>query len=864
MRIIGNNPAADNAEITAVASGTLPSGQPVIVNANGTVSVVVAGASGFLGETIFESAHTSELAGAFDSNANSLVISYKDEGNSNYPTVIAGVVSGSSISFGTPTIIESYATSESRAVVFDSSNNKVAIAYRGGPSALFRGVVATASGTSISLGSVTQLQSKRPALTTGAFDSTNNKVVITYSDAADTSDGQVFVCTISGTSISAGSIVTFDTGGSGGVTDISTVFDSNAGKIVISYRDPPTNESSGVSIVGTVSGTSISFGSKVVFETSYTYGITSVFDSSSNKIIIAYRDAYVTGNLIVVGTVSGTSISFGTAYRFNTVDNSHNRLIFDTQTNKPILFYKVNGATELIGSVVNVSGTSVSLGTPLTLDIYSGSSTSDLQFVWDSTANKIVIVFADRANSDYGTSGIVAFPNSNLTAENFIGFSPGSVGIESRTQAVGSETVFEAASSSNFGSTFDTSNNKVVFSYTDAGNSNKGTAIVGTISDTSISFGSAVEFEQGATESHAATFDTNSNKVVLAYRDRGNSDYGTAIVGTVSGTNISFGSAVAFVSSNSDYIKIAFDSNSNKVVISYVDLGDSNKGKAIVGTVSGTNISFGSATEFESGSTQLFANPAFDSSNNKIVIPYKDLGNSNYGTAVVGTVSGTSISFGTPVVFAQGETRDIGIDFDTTNNKVVIAYKNESGSNYGTSIVGTVSGTSISFGTAVVYQSSDSRNNNVTFDPSAKTSTITYQNQTSSEVGQFVVGTISGTSISFTSATTFTGSNAAFFMSTTLDSNSNRLATAFYDQSNSNYGTSVILKTGFTTITRDEVASGSKATIDIGSAISTNQLSLTAGQQYFVQGDGTLGLTAADPSVIAGTAVSATDIIVKG
>jgi hypothetical protein len=40
--------------------------------------------------------------------------------------------------------------------------------------------------------------------------------------------------------------------------------------------------------------------------------------------------------------------------------------------------------------------------------------------------------------------------------------------------------------------------------------------------------------------------------------------------------------------------------------------------------------------------------------------------------------------------------------------------------------------------------------------------------------------------------------------------------------------------------------------------------SFTAGQQYFVQTDGTLGLTAADPSVIAGTAISATEIIVKG
>jgi hypothetical protein len=39
---------------------------------------------------------------------------------------------------------------------------------------------------------------------------------------------------------------------------------------------------------------------------------------------------------------------------------------------------------------------------------------------------------------------------------------------------------------------------------------------------------------------------------------------------------------------------------------------------------------------------------------NKVVIAYKNQGNSSYGTAIVGTVSGTSISFGTEVVFNAG------------------------------------------------------------------------------------------------------------------------------------------------------------------------------------------------------------------
>ena len=64
--------------------------------------------------------------------------------------------------------------------------------------------------------------------------------------------------------------------------------------------------------------------------------------------------------------------------------------------------------------------------------------------------------------------------------------------------------------------------------------------------------------------------------------------------------------------------------------------------------------------------------------------------------------------------------------------------------------------------------------------------------------------------------------------------------------------------------TRGQVVDGGHALIDTQGAISDNQIGLTAGQSYFVQNDGTIGTTAADPSVFAGTAVSATKLIVKG
>lgn len=65
-------------------------------------------------------------------------------------------------------------------------------------------------------------------------------------------------------------------------------------------------------------------------------------------------------------------------------------------------------------------------------------------------------------------------------------------------------------------------------------------------------------------------------------------------------------------------------------------------------------------------------------------------------------------------------------------------------------------------------------------------------------------------------------------------------------------------------IARSGAASGAGAIIDTQGAIADNLSGLTAGQSYYVQTDGTLATTAASPSVFAGTAVSATKLIVKG
>ena len=84
--------------------------------------------------------------------------------------------------------------------------------------------------------------------------------------------------------------------------------------------------------------------------------------------------------------------------------------------------------------------------------------------------------------------------------------------------------------------------------------------------------------------------------------------------------------------------------------------------------------SFGSEVVFASASRIAVIGATFDSTNNKVVIAYRSGGNSNNGTAKVGTVSGTSISFGSATVFNTGSPSQISVVYDSTNQKVVIAY----------------------------------------------------------------------------------------------------------------------------------------------------------------------------------------------
>ena len=721
------------------------------------------------------------------------------------------------------------------------------------------------SDNSISFGSAVVFESAAVEEISIVFDSSNNKVVIAYKDEGNSDYGTAIVGTVSGTSISFGSAAVFN---SGNTRETHSDFDSTNNKVIIGYRDNG-NSSYGTAIVGTVSGTSISFGTEVVWRSGTTDNIYVAHNPDTGTTLFTNHAAdSANQGQYVIGSVSGTAISFPTDLAQYTNDGIYQpEAVYDTLAKKMVITNRNDTNSQLSKTVLTMSGTTG------TADHAAGASQTVLDedqpdyvtSTYDSSQNAVVTFYADGGNNQYLTAIVhkTAYTNENLTTENFIGTSAhaaadgakvvvntqgaidenqsgltagqtffvdknGDLQLTTNTaQSVGTETVFESATTQAKKMVFDSSNNRVIIAYADSGNSNYGTAIVGSVSGTSITFGSAQVFESASILNVGffdIAFDSNSNRVVIVYADGGNSNIPTAIVGTVdsSDNSISFGTAATLQASGAVHTDIAvdFDSNSNKVLAVYGDGGNSNYLTGIVGTVSGTSISFGTKAAVVNA-IGYYLDVAFDSSNNKFAVVYSN--NDSHGKAKVATISGTDVSYGSEATIASAQTRYLRAIFDSSNNKIVVAYDDQDNSTVGTAIVGTISSTDITFGTETVIASGltiqSSSYHDLTFDSSLNKIIHFSRDGSGGDDAKIHVGTVSGTSISFGSETVINGSDAIQSVGATFDSNANKVVLAYLDEGNSNYGTAVVF-----TPANDLSGSLSTDAVTAGTALSATKL----------------------------------------
>ena len=300
----------------------------------------------------------------------------------------------------------------------------------------------------------------------------------------------------------------------------------------------------------TVSGTSISASSPYTLPPAGVFSF-SLARLSDTKAIATYRNDSTTADALIL-SVSGTTITAGTPFNFQTTSTDPSILTPLSETKVIARTYSNN--TQNYVYVLTISGTTITKGGSLPLDkiIINGTSLSDTQAIG---------VYADET--------------------------------------------------------------------TDAG-----TAVIFTVSGTAISEGTPVVFESGNIRRHPRVARLSPNKVIVAYSDEDHSDYGKVCILSVSGTSMSPGTPVTFEPGGIVAPSLSITPISDtKVVVAYANSGNSNFGTARVIGIDGTVITVGDAVVFNAASTSNISVERLSS--NKVIVSYRDNGNSGYGTAQI-------------------------------------------------------------------------------------------------------------------------------------------------------------------------------------------------------------------------------------
>lgn len=468
----------------------------------------------------------------------------------------------------------------------------------------------------------------------------------------------------------------------------------------------------------------------------------------------------------------------------------------------------------------------------------------------------VLMVCAPAKSVEKLVQDFVVAPGESVSAGDVVVLINNEVRAGSPEPAPSSEYVFNGASTSDI-SIARLSETKFVVAYRDSGNADYGMAVVGEVAGNSITFGSEYLFK-GASTYDISVARLSESKFVIAYRDAGNNDYGTAVMGEVLGSSIAFGWEYVFNSASTYDISVAGLSET-KFVVAFQDAGNADYGSAIVGEVTWSSITFGSEDLFKGASTSDISAAAL--SDTRFVVAYRD--DETHGSmARLGEVTGSSISFGTESI---ANLKSFARDFSAvclSETKFVIVcrvpgYPPGFDIWYGEAGVGEVSGSSITFGSWYRF------NDRIPFDVCAAGLSqtkfaVAYWGHNG---GMAIVGRVWGSLITFGLESFFdsaagTPEIAAAHLSET------RFVVAYRDSGNADSGTAVVSDVGGVALgIADASASEGQSVPVIIHGISTHHFELVPGMLYYVQPD--WSLTPEPTGIRIGFAISPTELLVN-
>ena len=452
---------------------------------------------------------------------------------------------------------------------------------------------------------------------------------------------------------------------------------------------------------------------------------------------------------------------------------------------------------------------------------------------------------------------------------------------------------------------------KFVFTYADAANGGYDTFVVGTISGNNISFGTPVVFQSAYYSVGIDIVAISSTQIVVSHTTgvgRNSSDAAQLSIGTVSGSSITFSSPTTVPQTGSTAnpsfdrsgfpagsMSIMYDPGENKLIhlFKHVSLPGYNNSQghlyplsATVCTVNGSSFSFGSFTNILAGVQPMdgTVRSVYDPTSAKTIITFgeQQADGTIDAKAKFLTISGTTVSESSGFT-AFEDTGGSPVTIALADDKVVLGTRLSSDNFNGYLKVGIISGNSITFGgdtdnVRITDEDSNFSGDIQAFPPLTYDSNLdrvlAFYKQ-SGEQGRIAALTISGTDITFdNSVQVLTGSSGAFSQLVWI-SNTGKALLEYSDQSTTPHAAKIVTVTASESILVSNVnaenyvgisdgaySNGATATIQTAGAVDDAQSGLTAGQAYYLQGDGTLSTTADDPSVFAGVALSSTEILI--
>ena len=264
---------------------------------------------------------------------------------------------------------------------------------------------------------------------------------------------------------------------------------------------------------------------------------------------------------------------------------------------------------------------------------------------------------------------------------------------------------------------------------------------------------------------------------------------GETAVAASSGTTTVFGG-----NNNVNYINTTKLSNT-KVIVCYMDNDNSQYGTACVLSISGSTITAGSPVVFYSTATTHISVTGL--SETKAIVVFSD--NNGYGTTSVLSISGSTITVGSAVVFESANSLFNSVTMLTSTTAIVV-YTDTGNSYYGTACLLTVSGSTVTAGTPMVFRTSNSQW--MTVATLSDTEVIVMFRLGNGYVTSCVL-TISGSSISAGAVVSFNSSVSEYISVAVL--NPEKVIVAYMDDGNSKKGKAAVLNISGSTVSSGSV-----------------------------------------------------------